>query len=109
MVVLDRVMVRLSGEDSIDVPFIEEAILMIEDRLKLRLGVELLPPVFQSITVDAVVKVYRRKYYEGIKIESMDTISTHFMDDVLSEYEKDIRAYIQSKEISSFKNVVRFV
>ena len=109
MAILDRVMVRLSGESPMDIPLVEEFITLISDRLKLRLGVDTLPTVFESIAVDGVIKMYRRQYYEGISSESMDTISTKFVDDILKEYNRDIQSYIDSEKLSNLRNVVRFL
>ena len=63
------------------------------DRLCLRLGTEELPKQFETICADAVVKMYRRTYYEGISSEGAANISTTFVDDVLSEYENEISLY----------------
>lgn len=62
----------------------------VSDRLCLRLGTDNLPELFNSICVDAAVKVYRRTYYEGISSESAASISTSFVDDVLAEYTQEI-------------------
>ncbi|NBI08241.1 phage head-tail connector protein [Senegalia massiliensis] len=105
---LDRVKTRLPGENQVDDAFLAEIIRTIQDRLNLRLGTETLPKQFYSILVDAVIKMYRRKYYEGIKSESIDTISTSFADDVLKEYETEINSYIDSKKVIT-QNVVRFL
>ncbi len=110
MDILDRVMVRLSGESLIDEPFLLDASLTIIDRLNLRLGTEYLPVEFKSIAVDAVIKVWRRKYYEGIESERIDIINTSFVDNILDEYREEIYAYINDDDKeSSRKNVVEFL
>ena len=82
MAIKERVMVRLQNEESVDSTFIDEAILGVSDRLKLRLRVETLPSSFESIVVEAVVKLFRRLNYEGISSESISSLSTSFQDDV---------------------------
>ena len=45
---------------------------------------------------DAVVKAYRRLYYEGITSETVGgnaSITTQFVSDILAEYEDEIEAY----------------
>lgn len=109
MDILDRVMARLPGENQVDESFLGESIKLVEDRLNLRLNTETLPNKFESIAVDAVIKIWRRRYYEGIESEKADTIDTKFIDNVLEEYEKEIQAYLYNKEKDSFKNVVKFL
>lgn len=82
----------------------------ISDRLVLRLGAEALPAAFQSICVDAAVKMVRRTYYEGISTESVTNISTSFVDDILSEYEAEISGYLDAQaESGKTDKVVRFL
>ena len=68
----------------------------ITNRLMLRLGVDTLPEQFELIAADAVVKMHRRMYYEGISSESMQGLAqlrTEFVDDILAEYESEIEQY----------------
>lgn len=110
MEILDRVLARLPGEDNqADEPFLKESIRLVEDRLNLRLNTDKLPDKFESILVDAVIKIWRRRYHEGIETEKIDTINTKFVDNILEEYEKEIQAYLYNKEKDSFENVVRFI
>ena len=82
----------------------------ISDRLVLRLGADSLPAAFQSICVDAAVKMVRRTYYEGISTESVTNISTSFVDDILSEYEAEISGYLDAQaESGKTDKVVRFL
>jgi len=105
MAVLDRVKVRLADETPLDEPFITEAITLVSDMLKLRLGVSEIPSMFDSIVVDAVVKVHRRKYYEGISSENSGGTSVSFSEDILKEYEQVIQAYLSP----STKTMVKFL
>lgn len=89
MEVLERVKNRLQ-DAAISDEVLEDYIHTISDRLCLRLGVGTLPNLFESICVDAVVKMYRRTYYEGISSEGAANISTTFVDDVLAEYAQEI-------------------
>ena len=87
-----------------------EYIRTISDRLCLRLGAEALPVPFQSICADAVVKMYRRTYYEGISSEGAANISTTFVDDILAEYEAEITSWKESRADSAGSGkVVRFL
>ena len=43
--------------------------------------------------MDAVVKMYRRTYYEGISSEGVANISTSFVEDILDEYAEEIARY----------------
>lgn len=72
----------------------------ISSRLALRLGEEELPETFYLIGADAVVKMFRRMYYEGISSESMHAatqMSTAFVEDILNEYQSEIDAYIATR------------
>lgn len=102
----DRISIRLPDEITLNENFILDLMLTIEDRLNLRLGTIILPLQFESILVDAVVKMYRRKYYEGIVQERIETLDIRFVDDILDEYSVEIESYLNS---SSKKNVVRFI
>ena len=62
---LQRVRLRIPDSEISD-DALKEYISTIQDRLLLRLGEEKLPDAFQSICVDATVKMLRRTYYEGI-------------------------------------------
>lgn len=107
MTLLERVKLRL--EDTED-NLLNELLTTVKDRLCIRLGVMELPTIFESICVDATVKMYRRLYYEGITSEGTDGLSTSFVDDVLAEYSEEITSW---KETQSNKNgterVVRFL
>lgn len=86
---LQRVRLRISDSEINDVT-LQEYISTIQDRLLLRLGEEKLPGAFQSVCVDATVKMFRRTYYEGISSENVVNMSTTFVEDILSEYTQEI-------------------
>lgn len=88
----ERIRCRLEG-DKISDERLNEYIKLIEDRLCIRLETSRLPSEFYSICVDAVVKMHRRFYYEGISSENDGGISVSFADDVLSEYTDEIQKY----------------
>ena len=68
------------------------------------------PNLFESICVDAVVKMYRRTYYEGISNEGAANISTTFVDDVLAEYAQEIGDWkTQQANTGGSDKVVRFL
>ena len=76
----------------------------------IRLGENTLPEPFNSICVDAVVKMYRRTYYEGISSEGAANITTSFVDNILNEYEQEISDWKEQKtNISGSGRVVRFL
>ena len=86
---LERLKIRLPDVDLTDNELLEY-LSTIRDRLCLRLGAEMLPPLFGSVCVDATVKMIRRIYYEGISSEGVANISTSFVDDILAEYADEI-------------------
>ena len=82
----------------------------ISDRLCLRLGVQALPVMFNSICVVATVKMVRRIYYEGISSESVSNLSTSFVDDLLAEYADEIGDWKKAQaEAGLSSKVVRFL
>ena len=83
-----------------------ELLQTVSDGLCLRLGAERLPPHFNSICVDATVKMVRRTYYEGISSESVANISTSFVDDILAEYTSEINDWKNSQAASGNSNKV---
>ena len=82
MDMLERVRKRIP-EDTVSDDDLQEYIDTMSDRLCLRLGLDILPRVFESICVDAAVKMYRRTYYEGISSEGAANMTTTFVDDIL--------------------------
>ena len=105
---LDRVKLRLPEENN--EALLSELITTITDRLCLRLGAETLPNMFASVAVDAVVKMYRRIYYEGISAENVTSISNSFVDDILAEYETEIEGYKeQQANAGAGQRLVKFL
>lgn len=89
---------------------LQEYLQTISDRLCLRLGADTLPASFNSICVDATVKMIRRIYYEGITSEGVANISTSFVDDILAEYAMEISDYRSSQaDAGNGKKVVHFI
>lgn len=106
---LERVKKRLDGENVTD-DALEELITTVKDRLCIRLGENTLPEPFNSICVDAAVKMYRRTYYEGISSEGAANITTSFVDNILNEYEQEISDWKEQKtNASGSGRVVRFL
>lgn len=99
MEVLERVKTRLVNEETLPSDtLVIEMVTTITDRLKLRLGAEKVPDAFNSIVVDAVVKMFRKQQFEGITSENTANISTSFVDDVLSEYAIEIDEYKNNRD-----------
>lgn len=98
--VIERVKKRLSDE-TVNETVLEEMVQTVCDRLCIRLGEEVLPVPFQSICADAVMKMHRRTYYEGISSEGAAEISTSFVDNSLSEYESEIQDWKNRKSNTS--------
>ena len=91
---VDRVKARYLPDEAMpDDHAIEEMIQTVTDRLLIRLKVERLPRLAESIAVDAAVKALRLRGYEGSTSESASdggSMSNSFIDDVLSAYSSDI-------------------
>ena len=105
---LKRLKIRLPNTQLTDAQLTEYLTTM-SDRLCLRLGAETLPPLSNSICVDATVKMVRRTYYEGISSESAANIDTSFVDNILSEYADEIADWKNSQADSGNSNkVVKF-
>lgn len=100
------------ADDSITDDALFEYVQTAIDRICLRLAVETLPKAFESIAVDVVVKMHRRTFYEGIASESVDTLSTSFINDLLDEYADEFQTYKDRKnnedENGESLKVVRF-
>ena len=112
MSLLARVKIRLQEEETeISDLYLDELIETARDRICLLIGEEELPALFNSICVDVVIKMYRRKHYEGISSEGVDTLSTSFVKNVLAEYAEEFNSYLDSKEKSKevITKKVRFI
>lgn len=87
-----RIKSRVKDENADDNTLLEIA-QTVADRVCLRLGVNEVPALFNSIVVDASIKLYRRTYYEGISSEGDDGITTSFVNDILEEYNAEFEQY----------------
>lgn len=106
---LSRLKIRLPNTKLTD-DELNEYLQTVSDRLCLRLGVDTLPPLFNSICVDAAVKMVRRIYYEGISSEGVANISNSFVDDILAEYSEEIDDWKDGQAASgNSKKVVTFL
>lgn len=107
-----RVQNRMNGEEYNET-IMNEIIQTVTDRLCLRLGVteETFPDPFLSILVEASVKVWRKRYYEGIQLEDLGSLRTEFVSDVLAEYQEEIDQWLNSSaaDQSGNRKVVRFL
>ncbi|HFT2809259.1 TPA: hypothetical protein ACHVY8_001658 [Streptococcus pyogenes] len=107
--IIDRVRVRLADETSLKEELLEELTQTAIDRINLKDGDVVFNPLFNSIAVDVVVKMYRRMYFEGIDTEKADTISTKFIENVLAEYGEELASYKKDRLAVLNKKVVRFL
>ena len=106
---INRLMVRLPNT-KLSLTQLEEYLNTMSDRLCIRLGVETLPALFESICVDATVKMIRRIYYEGISSESVANINTAFVDNILAEYADEIGDWKNSQaDTGNSKKVVTLI
>ena len=103
MDILQRVRIRITDPNVSD-ELLNEYIQTILDRLCLRLGAETLPGAFDSVCVDAVIKMVRRTYYEGISSESAANLSTSFVEDILSEYDREISDWKNNRDDTDGNN-----
>lgn len=113
-VITTRLASRMNGEDYNETVLAELA-QTVTDRLCLRIGIqheEEFPAILYSVIVDATVKAYRRRFYEGIKSENVASLSTSFVDDILDEYAEEIRGWLETDdaaEQSTAAKIVRFI
>ena len=109
MAVLDRVKLRLPEAN--DDTMLEELIQTATDRINLRVKQPTFPTVLESILVEIVVKMYRRKYYEGISSESADTLNVSFYEDIFAEYEGEFNNWLKMNDEDTGNNKlkVRFI
>lgn len=107
--IIYRVRVRLADETSLKEELLEELTQTAIDRINLKVGDVVFNPLFNSIAVDVVVKMYRRMYFEGIETENADTISTKFVADILAEYGDELASYKRDRLAILNKKVVRFL
>lgn len=103
---LERIHNRIKDE-SATIETLSEIAQTVSDRVCLRLGTTSVPDLFNSIVVDASVKLYRRTYYEGVSSENDDGITTSFVNDILEEYNAEFEQYKQSQ--SATANVIKFL
>lgn len=104
--VIFRIRQRINDE-TVTEQTLSEIAQTINDRVCLRLGVDEAPKIFESIIVDACVKLYRRMYYEGISSEGDDGLSVTFVEDVLNEYTAEFEQYKLNQRTST--DVLKFI
>lgn len=103
-----RIECRMTGElrDKAVMGEISQTVL---DRICIRLGISNeneFPALFYGVCAEASVKAYRRRYYEGIQSESASGVfSDTFVEDILSEYEKEFETYRNGNDVGSSKRV----
>ena len=107
--ILARVKIRLSDETNVNPLLLSELVQTAIDRINLKVGDVIFNPIFNSIAVDVVIKMYRRLYYEGISSEDADTIRTTFVNDLLAEYGEELASYKKDRLAILNKKVVRFL
>ena len=95
--ILSRVRDRLNGED-VDAVILAEIVNCVVDRLCVRLNTtaEVFPSALYYIPVEVAVAYWRRHTYEGITSETVGTVSVSFIRDLLTDYDYDIKAYVNA-------------
>lgn len=106
MKITEAVLQRAPEADPLTIKSYEEAVV---SRLCLRLKRDDLPDSFEPIAADAVLKMHRRAYFEGIASEGTDGISTTFVNDILSEYEPEIKAFLDREAMLNGRGTVYFL
>lgn len=103
-----RIECRMTGE-LCDRTVMREISQTVLDRICIRLGIsneKEFPALFYGVCAEASVKAYRRRYYEGIQSESASGVfSDTFVEDILSEYEKEFETYRNGNDVGSSKRV----
>lgn len=103
-----RIECRMTGE-LCDKAVMREISQTVLDRICIRLGIsneQEFPALFYGVCAEASVKAYRRRYYEGIQSESASGVfSDTFVEDILSEYEKEFETYRNGNDVGSSKRV----
>lgn len=103
-----RIECRMTGE-LCDKAVMREISQTVLDRICIRLGISSekeFPALFYGVCAEATVKAYRRRYYEGIQSESASGVfSDTFVEDTLSEYEKEFETYRNGNDVGSSKRV----
>lgn len=110
MMISEDLLLRIQNrikDESATVETLSEIAQTVSDRVCLRLGTTSVPDLFNSIVVDASVKLYRRTYYEGVSSENDDGITTSFVNDILEEYNAEFEQYKQNQSAKS--NVISFL
>ena len=108
MAVLERVKVRIpEAKEGV----LEELVTSATDRILLRIGKDELPTKLETIAVEIVTKMYRKMYYEGISSEYADTLNVTFVEDIVAEYEEEIKRWMELDDDIEGKNKlkVRFI
>lgn len=94
MEAIERLRVRLPDETN-DV-LLAELLATVEDRILLRVQADTVPAPLVSVAVDATVKLYNRRCYEGISSEGGE-LTTSFVNDILEEYNAEFGAYLDAE------------
>ena len=113
MSLIERTEIRLAEELQHDTNQHRASILreicdLAETRICLRVRTQTLPEILEPIAADIVVKLWRRLSYEGISSEGADKISTSFVENILAEYETDLKAYQDSMAEETGIKKIRF-
>lgn len=88
----ERLKVRIANVDD---ALLTELIQTAKDRIKLRCGLLNYDDRLDSIAVEVVSAMYNRHLQNshGEKSESVDTFSVTYVDDLLAEYEQELKAF----------------
>lgn len=109
---LERIKVR---KPNVDKSLAEEFLKTAKDRILLRAEIKrtIFPSELESICVEIVTAMINRHEmnHEGVDSESVDVFSIKFINSLLDEYDKELKAYknMLNDEADSARGKVRFL
>lgn len=112
MTIQERILIRKPGADT---ALLAELIQTTQDRIMLRYPLLLneWPVQLDSVAVEIVAALYNQHQvnHEGVKTENVDAFSIAFVDDIIGQYDAEIRGHVArlSDADLSRLNVVRFL
>lgn len=109
--ILRRLQIRI-GTDDEDVA--REIVKTLCDRICLYVGEPIydsegsraaFPAALESVAVEASMKAWNRRRYEGIKSENVNTLNTAFVENILEEYKDELDLYKETLSSTYSANI----